>query len=53
MKKYIVRAADENFVITETFDDINEAIAYEDKLIGIFGSWNVEVYADERKEEVL
>lgn len=44
MKKYIVRAADEDFVERETFNNIDDAIAYADKMAEIFGSWNVELY---------
>lgn len=43
-KQYIVRAADADFVVKETFTNIDEAFAYADKMGTIFGSWNVEVY---------
>lgn len=44
MTKWIVRAADEDFVENESFDNFDAAIAYADKMGEIFGSWNVEVY---------
>lgn len=44
MKKWIVRAADEEFVVKETFDNFNEAAEYADKMGEIFGSWNVDMY---------
>ena len=43
-KKYIVRASDNDFVEKETFTNIDEALAYADKMGEIFGSWNVELY---------
>lgn len=42
---YIVRAADEDFVEKEEFTNIDEALAYADKMGEIFGSWNVELYS--------
>lgn len=44
MKKYIVRAADEDFVVRDTFDSLEEATAHADKMSEIFGAWNVEIY---------
>lgn len=44
MQKYIVRAADCDFVEKEEFEDLDEAIRYEQKMIDIFGRGNVELY---------
>lgn len=41
---FVVRAWDDDFVEREEFGDIDEAIAYADKMGEIFGSWNVEIY---------
>lgn len=45
MKKYVVRAADSDFVEKETFDTFEEAIAYADKMCEAFGSHNVDIYS--------
>lgn len=45
MKNYIVRAADGDFVVKETFDTFEEALAYADKMGEIFGTWNVDLYS--------
>ena len=45
MKKYVVRASDFDFVEKEEFDNVDEAIAYADKMGEIFGSWNVDLYS--------
>jgi len=46
--KYTVRAADyeAGFVEKETFDSIDNALDYADRMGEIFGSWNVEVYSN-------
>lgn len=45
MKKYIVRAADNDFVVKETFTNFEEAVAYADKMGEVFGTWNVSLYS--------
>lgn len=45
--KYIVRAADIDFVEKEEFVTFEEALAYADKMGKIFGSWNVNMYSVE------
>ena len=44
MERWIVRAADEDFVEKETFNTFGEAVSYADKMCEIFGSWNVDMY---------
>lgn len=46
MKKYIVRASDEDFTVVEKFATFEEAVAYADKLGEIFGTWNVDMYEE-------
>ena len=43
--KWVVRASDDEFVEVEKFKTFEEAIRYADKMIEIFGSYNVEVYS--------
>lgn len=42
--KWNVRAADADFVVVESFDNIDAAIEYADEMGEVFGSWNVEIY---------
>lgn len=42
--KFVVRAADEDFVEVECFDTFETALTYADKMCDVFGSWNVEMY---------
>lgn len=43
-EKWIVRAADDNFVEREEFATFEEALSYATKMEKIFGTWNVDMY---------
>lgn len=45
-ERWIVRAADEDFVEKECFDNFDDAVKYADKMIEIFGAWNVDCYRE-------
>ena len=47
MAKFIVRAADEDFVEVDRFDTFDEAVEHADRMQEMFGCWNVEMYKEE------